>query len=43
LGNKNRFLKLLAVKDKPTPNIINASMLLNNKSINVYEEKPIQL
>ena len=33
LGNKNRFLKLPDVKDKPTPNIINASIQLNNMSI----------
>jgi hypothetical protein len=38
LGNKKRVLKLLEVKDKPTPNIIKASILLNNMSINEYEE-----
>jgi hypothetical protein len=35
LGNKNRFLKLAAVSDKPTPSIINARVRLNNISINV--------
>ena len=32
------FLKLPGVKDKPTPNIIKASIQLNNMSINEYEE-----
>jgi hypothetical protein len=34
-GNKNRFLKLPVVNDKPTPSIIKASVRLNNISINV--------
>ena len=37
-GNKKRLLKLPEVKDKPTPSIINASMLLNNMPRNEYEE-----
>jgi hypothetical protein len=41
LGNKNRFLKLLVVNDKPTPSIINARIKLNNISRNVYVGRPI--
>jgi len=41
LGNRNRFLKLLGVNDKPTPNIINANMKLNRRSRNVYEASSI--
>ena len=41
LGNRNRFLKLLGVNDKPTPNIMNASIKLNRMSRNVYEASSI--
>jgi hypothetical protein len=40
-GNKNRFLKLPVVNDKPTPSIIKASVRLSNMSINEYEERNI--
>jgi hypothetical protein len=41
LGNRNRFLKLSVVKDKPTPSMIKASVRLNNTSIRVYEARTI--
>jgi hypothetical protein len=41
LGNRNIFLKLEEVNDKPTPSIIKASMVLNKMSINEYDERPI--
>jgi len=34
-------LKLLGVNDKPTPNIMNASIKLNRISRNVYEASSI--
>jgi hypothetical protein len=41
LGNRNRFLKLSVVNDKPTPSMIKASVRLSNTSIRVYEERTI--
>ena len=41
LGNRNKFLKLAVVNDKPTPSIIKARVRLNNTSINEYEERTI--
>jgi hypothetical protein len=37
-GNKIISLKFLGVNDKPTPNIINARMVLSRTSIKEYED-----
>jgi hypothetical protein len=42
LGNKNSFLKLSIVSDKPTPSIMKARVRLNNMSINEYEEEAMR-